>query len=153
MADYLLYIIAGLAGGIIAGMGMGGGTLTIPLLTLWLKVDQKIAQSVNLIAFVPMAIVVVIIHIKNKLIDVKSLFKVAVPAVAACAVCAYYAPDISSEVLSRCFGGFLTVLGVWQIVSSVYKKIKDKKKFKPATHECDTYNCILSDHNPKDFQR
>ena len=32
-------ILAGAAGGIIAGMGMGGGTLTIPILTLALDVE------------------------------------------------------------------------------------------------------------------
>ena len=30
-------IIAGVIGGIVAGMGMGGGTLTIPILTIFLK--------------------------------------------------------------------------------------------------------------------
>ena len=55
-------ILAGAAGGIIAGMGMGGGTLTIPILTLALDVEQKTAQSVNLIAFVVMSAPVLAIH-------------------------------------------------------------------------------------------
>ena len=67
-------VLAGAAGGVIAGMGMGGGTLTIPLLTLALGVEQKLAQAINLIAFVVMAAPVLVIHFKNRLIDMPALF-------------------------------------------------------------------------------
>ena len=47
----ILFIIIGVAGGVIGGMGMGGGTLLIPLLTLFTGADQHLAQAVNLIAY------------------------------------------------------------------------------------------------------
>ena len=37
----LFMIIAGVVGGVIGGMGMGGGTLLIPILTIFLDVPQK----------------------------------------------------------------------------------------------------------------
>ena len=52
-------IFAGLLGGIIGGMGMGGGTLTIPILTIFLSFQQLRAQGVNLVAFLPMAIIAI----------------------------------------------------------------------------------------------
>ena len=64
-----LLILAGIVGGIIGGMGMGGGTLLIPILTIFLDVPQKNAQAINLVAFIPMAIIVTIINIKRKGID------------------------------------------------------------------------------------
>ena len=67
--EYFLYILFGALGGLIGGMGMGGGTILIPLLTLFLNVPQLQAQTINLISFIPMAIVSLIIHIKNKLVD------------------------------------------------------------------------------------
>ena len=48
-----LLILAGIVGGIIGGMGMGGGTLLIPILTIFLDVPQKNAQAINLVAFIP----------------------------------------------------------------------------------------------------
>jgi len=71
----LWFGIAGVVSGIIAGMGMGGGTLLIPILTIFLAVEQHLAQGINLIVFVPMSIVTLIIHCKNKLVD----FKVGIP--------------------------------------------------------------------------
>ena len=41
----LLYIIIGVTGGVIGGMGMGGGTLLIPLLTLATGTEQHVARS------------------------------------------------------------------------------------------------------------
>ena len=75
-----LYVISGVAGGVIGGMGMGGGTLLIPLLTVLCGLSQHYAQSVNLIVFVPMSIVAIIIHAKNGLIN-KSCLYVSIPAV------------------------------------------------------------------------
>ena len=64
--EFVWYIIAGLLGGVLGGMGMGGGTLLIPILTIFLAFEQKNAQAINLLAFIPMSIVAIIIHIKNK---------------------------------------------------------------------------------------
>ena len=67
--EYLWYGFAGLVGGLIGGMGMGGGTLLIPLLSIFYSVGQHTAQAVNLVSFIPMAVVTLIIHIKNKLVN------------------------------------------------------------------------------------
>ena len=69
---YLWYALAGVLAGIPGGMGMGGGTVLIPLLTVFLSVAQHPSQAVNLITFIPMAVVVLIFHIKNKLVAHKS---------------------------------------------------------------------------------
>ena len=69
----LLYIIIGVTGGVIGGMGMGGGTLLIPLLTLATGTEQHVAQAINLIAFIPLSVVALIIHARNKLLDCKYL--------------------------------------------------------------------------------
>ena len=62
--EHIIIIVSAL-GGLIGGMGMGGGTLLIPLLTLCAGVEQHLAQAINLIAFVPMSIIAVCIHKKN----------------------------------------------------------------------------------------
>ena len=136
-------VLAGAAGGVIAGMGMGGGTLTIPLLTLALGVEQKLAQAINLIAFVVMAAPVLVIHFKNRLVDMPALFKTAPPALAGSALCAWFAPEVPSEILARCFGGFLIVLGLWQAGKTVKQKMRSKKNFKPKSAPSSALNCRI----------
>lgn len=45
-----LFLI-GLFSGIVGGMGIGGGTILIPALTIFIGTEQHIAQSVNLFFF------------------------------------------------------------------------------------------------------
>lgn len=120
-------ICAGIAGGLIGGMGMGGGTLLIPILSLLLAVEQKSAQAVNLTAFIPMAIVSTVINCKNKLVDFKQALWVSVPALATSVAGAFAVEKIQADILRKAFGGFLTVMGGIMIVLTLYRYVKAKR--------------------------
>ena len=123
----IVYVAIGIAGGIIGGMGMGGGTLLIPLLTLFTDTPQHVAQAVNLVAFVPMSVAALVIHAKNKLLDFKYLLTVALPAVIASVPASMLVKFIGGKSLSRYFGIFLAVLGVYQLVTLIVTKIKERR--------------------------
>jgi uncharacterized membrane protein YfcA len=117
-------IIAGVVGGIVAGMGMGGGTLTIPILTIFLNYEQLRAQGVNLVAFLPMAVVALIIHIKNHLVDFKNTWLLALVGCVFSLGGALIANNISNFILKKLFALFLIVLGIWQFVEMKRNKKK-----------------------------
>lgn len=123
---FFLYLLAGVIGGVFGGMGMGGGTLLIPLLTIFFSVEQKTAQAINLISFIPMALMALKIHLKNKLIDFKGILYIIVPAVVFGILGSLIAKNLNSELLHRCFGAFLIILAAFQL----YTFIKDCKKKK-----------------------
>lgn len=72
-----------------------------------------------------MSVISVIIHAKNKLIKPKYLLTVALPAVCVSILASLLAINIKGEILSKCFGWFLIVLGVIQLFSAF--KNTDKK--------------------------
>lgn len=121
-----LGFLIGIIGGIVAGMGMGGGTLLIPMLTLFLGFEQKAAQTVTLVAFVVLAIFVVIIHFKNGLIDWKSGTILAIFGVISAVITALLTRSLSNGTLKTLFGIFLIVLAVIEFIS-IFKKSKEKK--------------------------
>ena len=110
--SFYLYLILGFLGGIPAGMGMGGGTVTIPLLTIVGGVEQKIAQCANLFSFLPMSVGALKTHAENNLLEVKGILWIILPALALSAVGAYVAASLPSEVLKRAFGAFLIGLSI-----------------------------------------
>ncbi len=127
----LLLIIIGVIGGVIGGMGMGGGTLLIPLLTIFVGVEQHSAQALNLLAFIPMSVVAIAIHIKNKLIDFKQVLPIAIPAVAAGVGSSVLSKLTGARALSRWFGLFLVSLGIYQLISAIValvKNIREKRR-------------------------
>ena len=117
-----LEIMAGIIGGIVAGMGMGGGTLTIPILTIFLNYEQLRAQGVNLIAFLPMSVVALFIHFKNKLVDFKNTWLLALVGCVFSLGGALIANHISNSLLKKLFALFLIGLGIWQFIEMKRKK-------------------------------
>lgn len=121
-------VFIGLIAGIIGGLGMGGGTVLILLLTVFLNVEQNIAQGSNIIFFIPTAIASIFIFIKNKYIN----FKVAIPICLWGLVGAFIGARISTKlqinVLRKCFGVFLIIIAIYQSYSSynTYRKKKNR---------------------------
>lgn len=117
-----LYILVGVLGGVAGGMGLGGGTILIPLLSIFLGVVQKQAQFFNVFSFVIMAIFVIFIHVKNKLINI---FPAVIFAIFGCffaILSALIVKDISNSSLKVWFGIFLIVLAIAQLVVLLVKK-------------------------------
>lgn len=120
--QYLWFVFAGALSGVLGGMGMGGGTVLIPLLSIFYKVGQHAAQAVNLISFIPMAIIALIMHLKNKFVRFDKVLFIVLPGIATCIVGCYIANAIGGELLRRIFGGFLLILSVFQFVSAIKQK-------------------------------
>ena len=121
----VLMVIVGAVSGVLGGLGMGGGTLLIPLLITFFEVEQKIAQSINLISFLPMSIVALVIHLKNKRVDFKNLLFMCLPALLFAVLGSLFAGEITSNALKVAFGVFLMILSVFNLVMTV-KINKDK---------------------------
>lgn len=112
--SWLWYVLAGLAAGIISGMGMGGGTVLIPILTLLLGVSQRAAQGVNMLAFLPGAVLAIWVHHKHRRIDWKAGLPLVLSGAVGAVGGAFLATWLQSDWLRRAFGGFLTVLAFVQ---------------------------------------
>ncbi len=119
---FLLYTLAGVLGGVLAGMGMGGGTLTMPILVLLLGVGQLTAQYANLIAFLPSGTSALGFHLKNGFIKWESLPPLLLPAALTCAITSFFATELDGELLRRLYGGFLTVLATLALTIKVLRK-------------------------------
>lgn len=114
-----MIFIIGFLSGIVSGMGIGGGTIMIPALVFFAGASQQIAQSVNLLFFIPTAIIALFIHVKNKNID----FKLAIPIIITGLIGAYFgshlAVALSGLTLKKWFGFFLLAMGLYELIRGV----------------------------------
>jgi hypothetical protein len=109
---FILNVLIGFFSGIIGGMGVGGGAILIPLIRIIEGIDQKTAQSVNLLYFIPTALAAVIIHSKNKNIEWKKLSPIIIFGMAGGLIGGLVAMKLASPILGKLFGGFLVVLSI-----------------------------------------
>lgn len=132
---FIVYLTAGLVGGILGGMGMGGGTVLIPILTMFCGVEQKLAQSVNLFSFLPMAILSLKVHASNKLLQPRGTQWMIPPAVLFSVIGGIFVPALPKNGLRVAFGIFLCALSVFQLRTGLKSVLAQKnagKKEKSA---------------------
>lgn len=118
MTDWLLPALAGFGTGILSAWGIGGGTLLLLIMTLFLGVDQAQAQGVNLLYFLPTAGMSLIEHRKNGYLE-GGVMRAAIPVgTLAAAAAAWAATSIDIALLRKPFGVFL----LWAGASMLLKK-------------------------------
>ncbi len=124
----MIEIITGFVSGIVSGTGMGGGTILILCLGLFLGVDQKIAQATNLVFFIPTSIAAIYINIKQKKINFKITKIVVFWGIIGAVIGAIIAQRIDVNLLRKLFGIFLAGIAIHEIVVLVteYKNIKKR---------------------------
>ncbi|MHB1393103.1 MAG: TSUP family transporter [Clostridia bacterium] len=113
----MLTVLIGFASGIISGMGIGGGTLLIPALVFIVGTKQQIAQSINLLVFIPSAIAALYVHSRKKNIEKGLLLKMAITGCLGAVIGSFLAVNLDSNLLKRFFGIFLLIMGIYEITS------------------------------------
>jgi len=110
--EWIVPFLCGLGASVISAWGVGGGTLLLLVMTLFLGVDQRTAQGINLLFFLPTAASALICHARGGYLD-KPTLKSAVPIAAAAALIgAWISNAVDVEVLRKPFGVYLLLSGV-----------------------------------------
>ena len=121
-------IIFGILSGTVAALGMGGGTILIMLLNFFTGLQQHLIQGINLIFFIPTAIVAIIFDIKNKIIDYKISKILIISGIIGAAIGAKISFKIENLDLKKYFGYFLLIIAIIELYK-FYKKYLKKKKY------------------------
>lgn len=109
---WLLPFLCGAGAGILSAWGVGGGTLLLLVMTLFLGVDQRTAQGINLLFFLPTAASALVCHARNGCLHKPTLKAALPPALTASALAAWLAAGADVAVLRRPFGVYLLLSGI-----------------------------------------
>ena len=115
--NWLIASIVGAASGILASMGMGGGFVLVVYFALFTDFAQKGAQGLNLLFFIPITVVAVAIHIKNKLIDIKTALFCSAVGIPSVIAGFYIAQNIDNGLLRKAFAVFIIASGLKDLLS------------------------------------
>ncbi|MBE6956097.1 MAG: sulfite exporter TauE/SafE family protein [Ruminococcaceae bacterium] len=115
MSGWLPAVLAGFATGILSGFGVGGGTLLLVYMTAVAGLDQHLAQGINLLYFLPAALCALPTHVKNGYIEKKALLPAVGTGLVCAGLAAWAATAMETAILHKCFGGFLILVGLWEL--------------------------------------
>ena len=123
----LLLLTFSCLSGVFAGMGMGGGTFLIPLLSLIFGIKQTVCQSTNVLCFIVLSVLCFVVYVKNKLIDFKAMFCIGLPAAIMAFFASFFALKIESNLLQILFSCFIILVGIFYFVKAVFDIKKSQK--------------------------
>ncbi len=126
----MIKILIGIISGIVSGMGMGGGTILILILTCFFNINQKIAQATNLIFFVPTSIIASVINIRNKNINFKIALPFSIAGVIGVVIGSIISIKINNKVLKKLFAIFLILIAIYELYYWYKKYIKRNNKLR-----------------------
>lgn len=115
--------VVGFLTGVLASMGLGGGFILVVWLTIFEEVGQRAAQGINLLFFLPIALVSLIFHLKNHLVNMKLVKKIALGGVLGAVIGTYGAQLIDNDLLRKLFAVFLLAFGLRELFG---RKQEDK---------------------------
>ena len=115
--DILVIIVVFFLTGVIASLGFGGGMVLIIYLTVFAGVPQINAQGINLIFFIPIAMLSLYYHHKNKLIEWQKIVPVLITGTIFVIIFSLIANSIDNIILQKVFGLFVILAGVRETFS------------------------------------
>ena len=109
-------IIIGTILGFLSGLGIGGGSLLIIWLTSIVHMNHTIARSVNLMFFIPSALIACIIRSRKEQLDWKTPFGGILAGCIAAFLCSRMSARLDIALLKKLFGGLLIFAGLRELL-------------------------------------
>ncbi|MBD5129126.1 MAG: sulfite exporter TauE/SafE family protein [Ruminococcaceae bacterium] len=107
--------LIGFLTGVLASMGLGGGFVLVVWLTLFAETEQRTAQGINVLFFLPIAFVSLIMHLKNGLVNKVLVRKLAVGGLLGAAAGTLVSQVIANDLLRKLFALFLLAFGLKEL--------------------------------------
>lgn len=113
----IIDIVAGILSGALGAMGFGGGGILILYLTLYKNMPQLTAQGINLIFFIPSAILALILHTKNKLVEWKTAIKFILLGLIGVGIGYLIISNLDENILRKIFSCILIIMGIKELLT------------------------------------
>ena len=122
MVEHLAFPVAIILG-FLAGLGVGGGSLLMLWLTAVANMDYAVARTINLLFFLPTALIASLFHKKQGSLNLQKVLPAIICACVAAALFSYVGRYINTKLLKKLFGGVLILTGLRELF---YRERKPK---------------------------
>ncbi len=111
-----MLLLVGTLLGFLSGLGIGGGSLLILYLTVVLGTPPAVARGINLLFFLPSAVIACLIRMRKGQLQLKPLLGAIIAGCAAAALFSYIGARMDSELLKKLFGVVLLAAGARELL-------------------------------------
>ena len=114
MLEWLAFPVGAVLG-FLAGLGVGGGSILMVWLTTVMQMPQTDARVINLMFFLPAALISTFCRRKTDTLDFKKILPAIICACAASALLTIVSKEIDTTLLKKLFGVILIATGLKEL--------------------------------------
>ena len=115
LESFPIAVLAGILLGFLSGLGIGGGSLLMLWLTLVLGMDHASARGINLLFFVPSALIACLFRWKQGTLQWKQILPAIIAGCAAAAGFSWLSMYLDTPVIKKLFGILLIATGLREL--------------------------------------
>lgn len=112
---FTICVLIGTLLGVLSGLGTGGGSLLILWLTLVQGMPQQEARMINLMFFIPSALVACLFRLKQGKLNIKKVLPAIIAGSISAAIFAWFAYQWDTQALKKAFGCLLLFTGAREL--------------------------------------
>lgn len=121
-------VLGGFVAGLLSGLlGIGGGLVFVPILTIGFRLSQAVAQGTSLAAIVPTALVGGVTHLRHRNADPRASWWAGGAGLVGAIAGALVAIHLESHLLARVFGAFYIVAALLLLQRALAPVAPDEK--------------------------
>lgn len=113
--DFCIALLAAAFCGTLAGMGLGGGSLLILWLTAVQQMDPATARGINLVFFLPAALIATLSRIRKGTLPIKKVMPAVWAGILFATVFSFVSSMLDIDLLQKLFGILLLVTGLREL--------------------------------------
>lgn len=110
--------------GFLAGIGVGGGSLLMLWLTIVLELPQTAARGINLLFFIPSALIACLFRWKQGVLEIRCILPAILAGCISALLFSWIGTGMDISLLKKLFGGLLIITGFREIF---YKQKRTSK--------------------------
>ena len=112
----MIDLLVGAGFGFLSGLGIGGGSLLILWLTLVQNADSSTARCINLLFFLPCALIAALFRWKQGTLPFRKILPAILTGSLSALVCSLFSQNLDLNLLKKLFGGMLIVTGIRELL-------------------------------------
>lgn len=116
LRSQIMSILIGAALGTLAGLGVGGGSLLMLWLTAVLNMDHPQARTINLLFFLPCALIATLFRWRQGAVNIKAVLPAILAGCASAVLGTWLSSHIHLELLKKLFGCLLVITGIRELL-------------------------------------
>ena len=116
LESFPVILIVGTVLGFLSGIGIGGGSLLILWLTMVLRMNQQVARSINLLFFLPCALIACLFRWQQGCLKPSNVLPAAIAGSIGAGLFSFIGLNLDTQILKKLFGLLLIATGVRELL-------------------------------------